>query len=332
MGGPLSEDDLIARVFAPHAGPGALGLKDDVACLAAPVGRDLVITKDAIVAGVHFFADDPPESIARKALRVNVSDVIAKGADPMGFLLAAALPPSVTLDWLHAFAQALGADAKLYSCPLLGGDTVRTPGPATFSITALGSVPTGRMAARTGARAGDVIFVTGTIGDAALGLYARAGANDAPDWMSALAPDHRAHLRARYLEPQPRFALRGVLRDFAHGAMDVSDGLVGDLAKMMRASGCGARVELARVPLSAAAQAAIACDPFALEIALTGGDDYEILCTVGEDKAAAFEAAAAAADVRVARIGAVQDAQAGLTFIDAAGAPRDFARGSFSHF
>jgi thiamine-monophosphate kinase len=346
MSGPLSEDDLIAQVFAPHAGPGALGLKDDVACLAAPAGCDLVITKDALVAGVHFFPDDPPDAIARKALRVNVSDVIAKGADPMGFLLAAALPPDVTLAWLQAFAQALGEDAKLYNCPLLGGDTVRTPGPASFSITALGRVPAGRMVARTGARAGDALYVTGTIGDAALGLFARAGANDAPAWMRALSPEHRAHLRARYLVPQPRFALRGALRDHAHGAMDVSDGLVGDLAKMMRASGVGARVEMSRIPFSPAAQAAIAQDssaqdssaqvssaqkPSPLEIALTGGDDYEILCAVGVAQASAFEAAAQAAGAPVTRIGLVR-AEPGVDFVDAAGAPRAFARGSFSHF
>ena len=331
MSGPLSEDDIIARVFAPQAGPGALGLKDDAACIAAPAGCDLVITKDAVVAGVHFFPDDPPASIARKALRVNVSDLVAKGADPLGFLLAAALPPEVTLDWLQAFAQALGADARLYACPLLGGDTVRTPGPATFSITALGSVPSGRMAARTGARAGDALYVTGTIGDAALGLHVRSGAAKAPAWVSALAPEHCDALRARYLEPQPRFALRAVVRAFAHGAMDVSDGLVGDLAKMMRVSGIGAVVEIARTPFSAAAQAAIARDPAALEIALTGGDDYEILCAVGEDRAAAFEAAAQAAGVRVTRIGAAR-AESGVVFLDASGAPRDFARGSFSHF
>lgn len=324
----ISEDDLIANLFAPIAGPGALGLKDDVACLTPPAGCDLVITKDALVAGVHFFADDPPETIARKALRVNVSDVIAKGADPLGFLLAAALPDDVRLDWLQAFAQALGQDAAFYSCPLLGGDTVRTPGPLTLSITALGSVPNGRMVARTGAQVGDAIYVSGSIGDAALGLYMRG---DAPAWVAQLSLGDREILRQRYLVPQPRFALRHVLRDHAHGAMDLSDGLVGDLSKMMRASGAGARVELARVPLSDAAKAAIALDGALLETALTGGDDYEILCTIAPDQCASFEAGAQSVGVMVTRIGDVVAGEA-TSFVDASGAQRIFKRDSFSHF
>ena len=324
----ISEDDLIATLFAPIAGPGALGLKDDVACFTPPAGCDLIITKDALVAGVHFYPDDPPDAIARKALRVNVSDVIAKGADPLGFLLAVALPNDISLDWLQAFAQALGQDAALYSCPLLGGDTVRTPGPLTLSITALGSVPSGRMVARTGAQVGDAIYVSGTIGDAALGLYMR---DDAPAWAAQLSLADRDILRQRYLVPQPRFALRHVLRAHAHGAMDVSDGLVGDLSKMMRASGTGARVELARVPLSDAVKAAVALDGALLEKALTGGDDYEILCTIAPDQRASFEAGAQACGVVVTRIG---DVVAGdmTSFVDAGGALRAFKRGSFSHF
>jgi len=324
----ISEDDLIANLFAPIAGPGALGLKDDVACFAPPAGCDLVVTKDALVAGVHFYPDDPPDTIARKALRVNVSDVIAKGADPLGFLLAAALPGDVSLDWLQAFAQALGQDAVLYSCPLLGGDTVRTPGPLTLSITALGSVPNGRMVARTGAQIGDAIYVSGTIGDSALGLYMR---DDAPAWAAHLSLADREILRHRYLVPQPRFVLRHVLRAHAHGAMDVSDGLVGDLSKMMRASRAGARVELARVPLSDAVKAAIALDGALLEKALTGGDDYEILCTIAPDQRASFEAGAQSVGVMVTRIGEVV-AGGATSFVDASGAQRIFKRGSFSHF
>ena len=324
----ISEDDLIATLFAPIAGPGALGLKDDVACFTPPADCDLIVTKDVLVAGVHFYPDDPPDAIARKCLRVNLSDVIAKGADPLGFLLAVALPNDISLDWLQAFAQALGQDAALYSCPLLGGDTVRTPGPLTLSITALGSVPNGRMVARTGAQIGDAIYVSGTIGDSALGLYMRG---DAPAWVAQLSLADRDILRQRYLVPQPRFALRHVLRAHAHGAMDVSDGLVGDLSKMMRASGTGARVELARVPLSSSARAAIALDDRLFETALTGGDDYEILVTIAPDQCASFEAGAQACGVMVTRIGDV--VAGGMTsFVDAGGALRVFKRGSFSHF
>ena len=171
----LGEDDLIARYFAPLAGPAGLGLRDDAALVRPPAGEDLVLTADALVAGVHFFADDPPGAIARKALRVNLSDLAAKGARPLGFLLTLALPEEWREDWLGAFAAGLGADARTYDCPLIGGDTVSTPGPLTLSVTALGSVPEGRMARRTGVKPGDRLYVTGTIGDAALGLKIRQG-------------------------------------------------------------------------------------------------------------------------------------------------------------
>src|ERR1700744_1199051 len=161
-----SEDDLIARFFAPIAAPEGLGLKDDAALRTALPG-DLVLTKDALVAGVHFFAEDPPGAIARKALRVNLSDLAAKGAEPLGFLLALALPPDWTADWLADFAKGLGEDGAAYACPLFGGDTVKTPGPLMVSITALGRVDHGRMARRSGVQAGDRLYVTGTIGDAA---------------------------------------------------------------------------------------------------------------------------------------------------------------------
>ena len=170
-----SEDDLIARYFAPLAGAAGLALKDDAALMTPPKGSDLVLTVDALVAGVHFFADDPPDAIARKALRVNLSDLAAKGARPLGFLLALALPADWTADWLGGFAKGLGADGELYDCPLLGGDTVKTPGPLTLSITAFGAVRSGRMPARTGARPGDLLYVSGTIGDAALGLAFGSG-------------------------------------------------------------------------------------------------------------------------------------------------------------
>ena len=282
-----SEDDLIARFFAPIAGPQGLGLLDDAALLTPPSGADLVLTKDALVAGVHFFVDDPPGAIARKALRVNLSDLAAKGAEPLGFLLALALPDAWSAAWLEAFARGLGEDAIFYRCPLFGGDTVKSAGPLMISITAVGAVPRGRMARRTGVRQGDILYVSGTIGDAALGLRVRLG--QAP----ALAEPHRVHLQDRYLLPQPRNALAPAMREFAHGGMDVSDGFVGDLKKMLRVSGVGARVDLARLPLSAAAQAAIGADPGLFAVAATGGDDYEILAAVADDKAQAFELAAA---------------------------------------
>ena len=319
-----SEDDIIATLFAPIAGPGALGLEDDAALIAPPVGHEIVATADAIVAGVHFYHDDPPASIARKALRVNLSDLAAKGADPLGFLLTMALPAELPRQWLEDFAQALGADARTHKIALLGGDTVKTPGPLTLSITALGFVPMGRMVLRTGARAGDCLYVSGTIGDAALGLRFRASASPLEDFQRWLV--------ARYLEPQPRNALASALRDCASGGMDVSDGLVGDCAKMLRASGVSAEIDLRRVPLSDAARAAIAREPKLFEQAMTGGDDYEILASVAPGEAADFERMAAKAGVPVARIGDVVASDAAPVFLGLDGERRVFASGSYSHF
>jgi thiamine-monophosphate kinase len=320
MKAAMTEDDLIARFFAPLAGPGGLGLTDDVALLAPPPGRDLVVTADALVAGVHFFPDDPPDAIAAKALRVNLSDLAAKGATPLGFLLSLALPRTAGADWLEAFARGLGEDARAYGCPLLGGDTVKTPGPLTLSITALGTVTPGRAPLRTSARAGDLLYVSGTIGDAALGLRLRLG--EGP----ALAPEARAFLLQRYLRPQPRLALAPALAH-ARAAMDVSDGLVGDLAKMLRASGVGGVLDLREVPFSAAAQAWFQQDAAGNEIAVIGGDDYEVLAAVPPEHAAAFEAAAA---VSVRRIGWVREGA--FEVLGLAGAPVRFARGAYSHF
>ena len=324
MAPPLDEDSLIARFFAPIAGPGGLGLQDDAALVAPPPGHDLVVTVDALVAGGHFFADDPPDSIARKSLRVNLSDLAAKGAEPLGFTLALALPADWTADWLAAFAAGLGEDAARFACPLIGGDTVKAAGALTLSITAFGAVPAGRMVPRTGARAGDRLYVSGTIGDAALGLQLRlAGAG---------APQGDAHLLDRYLHPQPRLGLRDALRRHASGAMDVSDGLVGDLVKMMRASGATAEVDLSAVPLSPAARRAAAARPEHFDVAVTGGDDYEILASVPERAAAAYESAAADAGVPVAAIGRVVAGTEPVVFRGRDGAPRSFTRGSFSHF
>ena len=326
--GAISEDDLIARFFAPIAGPGALGLKDDAACLTPPPGCDLILTKDALVAGVHFFADDPPEAIARKALRVNLSDLAAKGADPLGFLLALALPIGVETDWIARFAQGLGEDALRWGVPLLGGDTVKTPGPAMVSVTALGTAPTGRMVPRTGVRAGDLIFASGAIGDSALGLQARL----APQRFAALSQGACAHLLARYLDPQPRLALAHVLREHASAGMDVSDGLVGDVAKMLKASGVSAIIRLCDAPLSQAAHEAIAMEPALFETAMTGGDDYELLVAAPPQKAKALQEDALAAGVPLTLIGEAVAGAGPPRFVGADGADMSFARGSFSHF
>jgi thiamine-monophosphate kinase len=320
-----SEDDLIARYFAPLAGEGGLALKDDAARLTPPPGDDLVITVDGLVGGVHFFADDSAGDIARKTLRVNLSDLAAKGARPLGFLLTLALPSDWTGEWLAAFAAGLGDDALVYGCPLLGGDTVKTPGPLTLSITALGAVRHGKMVLRTGARVGDLIYATGTIGDSALGLRARFGR------LPPVSESARGHLLDRYLLPRPRLALAKAMSAHASGGMDISDGFVGDLVKMLRVSGVTAEVDLARLPLSEAAREAIEADAGLFEIAATGGDDYELLASVPPSQAAAFEAAAAAADVPATRVGEVQAGSAPPRF-QRDGREMVFPRGAFSHF
>jgi thiamine-monophosphate kinase len=326
----LTEDEIIAKYFAPLAGSAGLGLLDDAAAFAPPSGQDLVVTKDMLCAGVHFFADDPPEAIARKALRVNLSDLAAKGATPLGFLLGLALPGDWTPDWLKAFAAGLGADASAYQCPLIGGDTVKSPGALTISITALGSVPTGTRLVRSSVAENDFLYVSGTIGDSALGLRLRGVS--APDWSAKLAGDARAFLLERYLLPQPRLGLRAALRGGAHGAMDISDGLAGDLAKMLRVSGMTAEIALADVPLSLAAEAALAQEPALIETILTGGDDYEILASVPPEKAAAFEEAAAQAEIPVRRIGVAKTGKNLPVFYDRSGQALALKSLSYAHF
>lgn len=325
------EDALIARFFAPLARhPGALALTDDAAVITPPAGRDLVLTKDALVAGVHFFADDPPDAIARKALRVNLSDLAAKGAEPLGFLLAIALHDGWTADWLAAFARGLNDDSQAYGIALLGGDTVRAAGPLVVSVTAFGSVPKGGMVRRAGAKPGDWVVVSGTIGDAALGLRLRQTPNAPP--FAALSAEDRATLADRYLLPRPRNALAGAVCAYASAAMDVSDGLAGDLAKLCKVSGVSARVETALLPLSKAATKALDRAPDLMVPILTGGDDYEILATVPPDRLDPFIEAAKRAGVPVAAIGEITEAGAPLVIYGTDGAPIHLAQASFSHF
>ena len=320
------EDQLISRHFKPLAtDPGALGLSDDAAFIAPPPGCDLVLKTDAIVGNVHFFPDDPPGQLARKALRVNLSDLAAKGARPLGYLLSLILPTDISESWLASFAAGLAADAETYGCPLFGGDTDRTPGPLTISIAMFGAVPTGTMVRRAGAKPGDRVMVTGTIGDAALGVQLRRGA----PWKIAL--EAREHLLSRYLLPQPRNVIAEALRTHASAAMDVSDGLAGDLTKLCGVSNVAATIQVAKVPLSDAARGALAAEPSLIETILAGGDDYEILCAVAPDKVASFRAAATAANVPLTDIGTISQGE-GARFLDAENRPLALSRLSYSHF
>ena len=326
---PSGEDSLIARYFKPLAtDPGAFGLVDDAAIIPAD-GDDLVVNTDAIVEGVHYLPDDPPDTIARKALRVNLSDLAAKGAVPAGFVLTLALRQKDEAR-LSAFARGLGEDAAAFGCPLLGGDTVSTPGPVMISITAWGRVPKGRMVHRFGARPGDRVWVTGTIGDAMLGLAVSKGGPAA----AALAGDPAARdmLIGRYRVPQPRHLLAVPVREFATASMDVSDGLAGDLSKLCAASRVSADIALSQVPISSAAAKLVTAGYHQLEGLISGGDDYEIVCTVPAARCAAFCAAAGAAGVAVTDIGVIVEGPDVPRFLDEQGRPVVLKQRSYSHF
>jgi len=314
---------LIARHFRQLAGPGALDLLDDAAVLGIPAGRQLVLSADAMVAGVHFLPDDPPEMVGRKLLRVNLSDLAAMGAAPLGYLMTTALPRGTSDTWIAGFAAGLAADQAEFGISVLGGDTVSTPGPITLSLTILGTVPAGAALRRQGARPGDAIWVSGTIGDGALGLRVLQG---------RLASDAEGHLARRYRLPQPRLALGAALSGLARAAMDVSDGLVQDLGHLCRAGGCGAVLEAAALPLSRAARAAVMADPSLLPVALTGGDDYELLFAAPPDQEAAVLASGAAAGVAVTRIGRFVEGPPEVRVLGEGGAPMPLPRAGWSHF
>ncbi len=310
MHDPPEEFGLIARHFRPLAGPGGLGLLDDAALLDAPPGRTLVLTADAMVAGVHFLPDDPADLVGRKLLRVNLSDLAAMGAVPLAYLMTVSAPRATEDAWFAGFAAGLAADQAEFGISLLGGDTTHTPGPMTLSLTCVGHVGPGEAVRRTGARAGDEVWVTGTIGDGALGLLALQGRVTDPD----------GFLAGRYRLPRPRV---GVLRPgLVRAAMDVSDGLVQDLGHLARAGGVGAEIFADAVPLSDPARAA---GPGWLETCLTGGDDYELVMAVAPGRESAMAA------VGATRIGRFV-AGSGVRVLDAGGGMMALERRGWSHF
>lgn len=327
----MGEFELIARYFAPLAEPdGAFGLMDDAARLRAAPDEDLVLTKDTLVAGVHFFADDPPDLIARKALRVNISDIAAKGAAPKAYLLSLSLPRDWSPDWLEAFAGGLAQDQDHYDIRLLGGDTVKSQDGLVISVTAIGTLPRDTMVTRLGGKSGDALYVSGTIGDAALGLSVHGAVAETVDW--AISAEERDHLRRRYLLPMPRVALAPLIRDHASAAMDVSDGLVGDLAKLCSASGLGAVVRVEDIPHSPATRAMIRQSPEFRTRALNGGDDYELLCAIPRGRMSRFEEAARATGIAATRIGELTKYARGVSVVDDGGEPLKILSGSFQHF
>ena len=292
MAGGLDEFGLIARLFAPltHGYGGAHGLTDDAAFITPEPGKVLVVTTDTMVAGIHFLPGTSPGRIARKLIRCNLSDLAAKGAKPFAVTLNAALPPETDQDWLTGFAQGLALDLTEFDTALIGGDTVAIPGPLCLGLTAYGWADPAATPHRSGAQAGDDIWVSGTIGDGGAGLLAAQGqlTGTGADW-----------LRDRYDLPIPRLALGQGLAGLVHAAMDISDGLLQDLGHICRASHLGAQIRIDHIPLSEA-YAATGWD----RLRAAGlGDDYELLFTAAPSQADAVRQIARTSHVDITRIG-----------------------------
>ncbi|MDH3743276.1 MAG: thiamine-phosphate kinase [Hyphomicrobiales bacterium] len=326
------EFELIAKYFAPlsEGYPGAFGLLDDAAIISPSAGHDLVAKTDAIVGGVHFHADDPADLVARKALRVNLSDLAGKGGIARAYMLDLILPETTTTAWLSAFASGLAADQRKYGVHLIGGDTNATPGPLTIAVMAFGEVPKGRMLRRNGARAGDLIFVTGTIGDAVLGLKALDG--ECP----ALKAEAAASLIERYRLPQPRVETGPLLLDVATATIDVSDGLIADLEHICEVSDVSAAIESKKVPLSPAARQALTDDPTLAASALTGGDDYEILFTAPANAANRIDQISQSSGTPITTIGRVEKTSRAIetrvTVLSPDGTPLKLSNKGWTHF
>ena len=313
----MLEFDRIHKHFKPLAGQGALNLEDDAAVFAPPPNRELVIAADAMVAGVHFLPEDPPDLVARKLLRVNLSDLAAMGAEPLAYLMTVSVPKDTPDAWFAAFAAGLAQDQAEFGITLLGGDTTSTSGPVTLSLTVLGHVAPGKALRRNGARPGDEIWVTGTIGDGALGLCAARGE----------LPDPDGYLADRYRLPRPRLGLR--LHDIATACMDVSDGLIQDIGHICRTSGVGAQIEAPRIPLSPQVRRAA---PDGLLACVTGGDDYELVLAVPPAQSSILQAAALSAGIPVTRIGHFAPGEPVASLLDANGAIIPIRVGGWSHF
>jgi thiamine-monophosphate kinase len=320
-----SEFELIAKLFAPLSrnAPGAYGLTDDAATIASSAGEELVVTADLLTEGVHFRADDPPDLIARKALRVNLSDLAAKGAKPLGYLLSLAFPHRLNTPWLESFAGGLEQDQSEFAVALFGGDTTATDGPLVISITAVGTLPVGTMIRRNGAKPGHLVFVSGSIGDAGAGLAVlrRQGRRDANE-------DSLVH---RYQLPMPRIALGQALRGMAHASVDVSDGLLADLGHIARASGARVLVDANRIPISAALGTKAGRSKEAIITAATAGDDYEIAFTAPATAKEAVSRIGHETNTPVSEIGRVVEGE-GIVLLDSAGNEIAVSRKGYEHF
>ncbi len=322
-----SEFAIIEKYFAPltQGDPRAFGLKDDAAVLRPSPGMDLIVTTDGMVSGVHFLPGDPPEDIARKLLRVNLSDLAAKGGEPLSYVLTCAWPRDISLKWIERFAQGLKADQLQFGLHLIGGDTMATDGPLTLSLTAFGHAPENQMIRRGGARAGDLVCVSGAIGDGAAGL--RVARGDAIEIDGA----DREYLIRRYRLPEPRLGLGRALRGAARACADVSDGVLADAVHIGAASGVRLVLQAAAIPISTPARRT---GLHRIEL-ITGGDDYELLFTLEADAEEDLSKMSEETDTALSVIGrveAVKGAEPGACLIDEEGREIKIANTGYQHF
>lgn len=324
----IGEFDIIRQCFVPLASSeAALGLSDDAALITPPAGLALVATADAMISGVHFLPDDPPETVGRKLLRVNLSDLAAMGAAPLGYLLTCAWPKEWDQDWIAAFARGLGEDQERFGISLLGGDTTSGPGPLSLSLTALGSVAPDQVLKRSSASAGERILVSGTLGDGAFGLLVRYGR------LTGLSDAALEALTQAYRLPTPRLQLgRALAQDgLAAACLDISDGLVADLGHICEASGLGARIHAESIPLSPAVQEAVAMDLESFPLALTGGDDYELCFTVAADQVGRVKTLSETLGLPLTEIGEMVRGE-GVAVLDRDGAELALDHPGWTHF
>jgi thiamine-monophosphate kinase len=327
MNGKLGEFEIIKTYFSPlsRSEKGAFNLTDDAAVIEIPDGFSMVVTTDTLVEGVHFLSEDLPENIAAKLLRVSLSDLAAMGSIPAYYNLSIATKSGTSSDWFKAFAEGLLADQMQFGITLIGGDTVATSGPLTLSLTAMGFVKKGNAISRGGAKSGDDIWVSGLIGDAALGLRAATGK------LSFVSEKNKKYLISRYTKPVPQTLLGPKLSNHVNSAIDVSDGLIGDLDHICEISKLGADIQIDDIPLSRVAKSVVTEKPDYIDLILSGGDDFELLFTADESFRVIAKSLTKMLDVNLTKIGAMVDRRS-IEIFDKNGDKYFIQNNGYTHF